>query len=113
MPKWYCDGSGFNGRTSGYAVVPPKGAPIIVIEPIDKTNNVREYEAVICALGQCGIGDEILTDSALVVNQVNGKWRVKEKHLQPLCDTARQMMNDKSAKLAWVPREENLAGKYF
>jgi ribonuclease HI len=111
--KWYCDGSGWNGKSSGYAVVPEKGAAIVVCETIEKTNNIREYEAVIRALGMCGINDEIFTDSALVVNQVNGKWRIKESHLKPLCAEAQKFMQDKSATLTWIPREENKAGKYF
>ena len=49
-----------------------------------------EYKAVIkaldCASGHCR-GDVIhYSDSALVVNQLNGDWRVKAKHLKPLID---------------------------
>jgi len=111
--RWYCDGSGWNGQSSGFAVVPEKGMAIVEEQKKELTNNQMEYAAVIRALAFCNIGDEILTDSLLVVNQVNGKWRVKESHLKPLCAAAQHHLKDKSATLKWIPREENKAGKYF
>ena len=75
------------------------------------TNNEMEYAAVLWALNKAVDGDIILTDSQLVVNQVAGKWKVKEPRLDTLCKLARLKMEDKDVSLEWIPREENLAGK--
>jgi ribonuclease HI len=114
--KWYCDGSGWNGKRSGYAVI-GKGIYIQNFD-VEKTNNEMEYEAVLYALRNCNPGDQIVTDSQLVVNQVLGKWRIKEDRLKPLCAECQRLMDDKSVDgkncvLGWIPREENKAGKYF
>ena len=48
----------------------------------------------------------IYSDSALVVNQVTGKWRVRAKNLEPLRDELLAQLlvfGDWSAE--WVPRE--------
>lgn len=58
----------------------------------------------------------IKSDSKLVVEQVNGNWKVKDPKLIPLCRDARVLIDmrkelfDVSTELYWLPREENLAG---
>lgn len=53
-----------------------------------QTNNVAEYSAVISGLKKAkALGaDEvaIIADSMLIVEQLNGRWKVKEPHLQKL-----------------------------
>jgi ribonuclease HI len=53
-----------------------------------KTNNEAEYEALIEGLKAVSEWKpdrlEIFLDSKLVVEQVNGRWKVKEARLQPL-----------------------------
>ena len=57
------------------------------------TNNQAEYRTLIAALERLGrdLGDEAASatvviggDSQLVINQVNGSWKVKNAELQPL-----------------------------
>lgn len=54
------------------------------------TNNEAEYKAVIRALdratGHCRGDVEHYTDSELVVNQLNGTYRVKASNLKPLIE---------------------------
>lgn len=73
------------------------------------TNNLAEYTALICALEAAHDlrvePDEIRGDSQLVVNQVNGEWRVNKPHLADLCQRAQQLIRD--YVLVWVPREQN------
>jgi ribonuclease HI len=56
------------------------------------TNNVAEYRALLMALAraeQLGAEEvEILSDSELLVHQLNGKYRVKADHLKPLVSEA-------------------------
>jgi ribonuclease HI len=75
------------------------------------TNNRAEYTAVLQALRWCEpqgyTGADIWTDSRLVVEQINGRWRVKAAHLWPLCAEARVLVQTIYSRLSWIPREEN------
>lgn len=94
----------------------------------DKTNNEAEYLALLEALqiisGMWAAGGEripdekgpivIRSDSELVVNQVNGSYKVKEPHLKPLWEKARGLMASLGhVKVEWVPRERNFAGLWL
>ncbi len=77
-----------------------------------KTNNEAEYIAVIEALRRAlkdlGAGSDIdlYSDSQLVVHQLKGDWKVKEKGLELLHAQAKELINRfKSVKLNSVPRE--------
>src|SRR5215471_2513480 len=58
------------------------------------TNNVAEYRALILALRRAeelhAEEVEILSDSRLMVEQMNGRFRVKAEHLKPLLSEAFQ-----------------------
>ena len=111
----YLDGSGFNGKTSGYAVVFEGNVkpPIVVRLTLNKTNNEMEYASLIRALEEAETGDHLFTDSQLLVGQVTAGWKVNFAHLRPLVKDAKRLVAEKKVKLTWVPREKNLAGKVF
>lgn len=86
------------------------------------TNNFLEYQGLIHCLemlhkinpGSTSIGlpITIMGDSRLVVEQTNGRWRVKEAHLVPLRDRAQQLLHGlknifKDIELKWCPSEQN------
>lgn len=75
------------------------------------TNNLAEYRALIealCETARLGVVvTEFRTDSKLVVEQVNGRWRVNAPTLVPLVDEARTLLAQTGAALVWVPRTEN------
>lgn len=51
----------------------------------------------------------VFLDSALVVNTVNGDWKLEPEHLKDLCATARVLVKEfADIKLCWVPREMNV-----
>lgn len=109
--KIYCDGSGWNGKRSRFAIACEDGRSKIVELKECHTNNEMEYAAVIQALmGYANPGDEILTDSQLVVNQANGFWKVKEQRLFEFCQRAKELLIEKNCTLNWIPREESRAG---
>lgn len=80
-----------------------------------KTNNEAEYEAVLEALGYLrSLGDlseaHFFLDSNLVVNQLNGVFKVKEPRLRALLVQVRQLEGQLSPiKMAYsyVPRAQN------
>jgi ribonuclease HI len=78
----------------------------------ETTNNVAEYKALIAGL-EAAVQTSARTvkvrgDSKLVIEQVAGRWKVKQPHLRPLCDEARALLaRFDSADLAHVRRELN------
>lgn len=76
------------------------------------TNNVAEYRALLCGLERAralGADEiEVYGDSALVVNQVKGAWKVKQPHLRPLRDEAAAALSRfRRRSIAHVPRGRN------
>lgn len=111
MKNIFTDGSGWSGTRSGYAIVPGDGTPKVVWEPVERTNNEREYDAIIQALTEfTEPGDKILSDSQLCVNQILGKWRCNSTHLLGLQAQAQALLIERQCSIHWVPREQNLAG---
>jgi len=99
-------------------------------QPIgDRTNNEAEYYALLKALalaadrwadkttGQVldGVGEILIrSDSQLVVNQVNGEWRVEDSKLIELSENAKDSIKTLgNIRLEWLPREENYAGLWL
>jgi ribonuclease HI len=62
-----------------------------------QTNNVAEYTGVVRALDlarELGAAEvELLLDSMLIVEQLNGRWRVKDAKLRPLHDEAKRLLD--------------------
>jgi len=80
----------------------------------EATNNVAEHCALILALQEAlkrGSADvAVFSDSELLVRQVNGEYRVKDKQLQWLHVLIRQLVEGFSHfEIRHVPREENRA----
>lgn len=78
------------------------------------TNNVAEYQALIAALvwlkNQPQISQaNFFLDSTLVVNQVNGLWKMKDANLRQLLINIRELEAQITAKLYYkaIPREQN------
>lgn len=80
----------------------------------EQTNNYAEYMALIKALEkllELGFKDEkiiVKTDSLLIANQINGRYRVRAYNLVPLFNKAMTLISRfKDIRIDWVPREEN------
>jgi ribonuclease HI len=88
-------------------------------EPARKgnTNNVAEYRAVILLLRylvgtrKTGKFITIYGDSKLVVNQLNGIWRILDGEYVPFANEAKQLFADLKANntvnIKWIPRHKN------
>jgi len=78
-----------------------------------QTNNVAEYTAVVRAIGlalELGARRlELLLDSKLIVEQLAGRWRVKDAKLRPLWAEALQRLRTlpEGWVAAHVPRAQN------
>lgn len=78
------------------------------------TNNELEYFALLYALGYVRHKYKheeitIYSDSMLIVNQINDKWRVTTDKLMPLHNKCSRMIT-KKIKIKWCSRKFNLAG---
>jgi ribonuclease HI len=78
-----------------------------------QTNNVAEYTAVVRAVGlglELGARRlELLLDSKLIVEQLAGRWRVKDAKLRPLWAEALRRLRElpEGWVAAHVPRAQN------
>lgn len=76
------------------------------------TNNVAEYRALVAALEAArefpARRVRVRADSQLLVRQLEGRYRVKQAHLKPYFDRAKELLAEyESVDLAHVRREEN------
>jgi ribonuclease HI len=78
----------------------------------DSPNNVAEYMGLILGLKRAkamGIREiEVLSDSELMVKQLQGDYAVKAEHLRPLHDEAQSLIKGFSwIQVRHIPREQN------
>lgn len=76
------------------------------------TNNVAEYTALLALLERAAAvgveAIEVRSDSLLVVEQMNGGYRVKARHLQPLWLRARTLASRfRRFRITHIPRSGN------
>jgi len=79
----------------------------------ETTNNVAEYRALIAGLTAAAAFParrlRVRADSKLVIEQVAGRWKVRQAHLRPLRDEARRLLDRyEQVDLGHVPRERNV-----
>src|SRR5262249_17851564 len=106
----------------------PRYSTRIITEEIgDRTNNEAEYLALLRllkllaahvkaapSLNAAGQGIWIYSDSEVMVNQLNGDYKVKEDRLRKLWYEAKELVKDIGVvRLQKIPREENLAGLWL
>jgi ribonuclease H / adenosylcobalamin/alpha-ribazole phosphatase len=77
-----------------------------------KDHHVAEYRALIRGLEAArsrGIDHvRVCLDSALLVNQLNGRWKVKAEHLKPFHAQAVSLIQQfADIRITWVPRKAN------
>jgi probable phosphoglycerate mutase len=76
------------------------------------TNNVAEYSGLIAGLraaaGLGAVSVEVRMDSRLVIEQMTGRWQIRNANLRPLAAQAAELVRHfDTAKFTWVPREQN------
>ena len=74
------------------------------------TNNQAEYIAVIQALEFFEHFPEeviIYSDSQLVINQIAGEWKIKDKEILSYVETILYFKDKMNVSFKWVPRSAN------
>lgn len=110
MTIYYCDGSGWNGQTASYCIATNTGKTIKKEYKEPKTNNEMEHTAVLEALKLAENGDEIRTDSQLVVGHLIHNWKITHETLYSIAMQSKQILTQKEVIIRWIPRKENNAG---
>jgi ribonuclease H / adenosylcobalamin/alpha-ribazole phosphatase len=111
-------GSRGNPGPAGYgALVTDAGTGEVLAELAEglgtATNNVAEYSGLVAGLRAAasiapGADVEVRMDSRLVVEQMSGRWQIKDARLRSLADEARQVATRLgSTTYTWVPRAAN------
>ena len=102
----------------------PSGAGVVifnmegeVIKEVKKnlgvmTNNMAEYHSLLVALHEANnigaLNLEIFTDSDLMANQINKRWKVKHPHIKPLHKQVMLVLSSfRDFSITWIPRENN------
>ncbi|NIP37560.1 MAG: ribonuclease HI family protein [Candidatus Dadabacteria bacterium] len=77
------------------------------------TNNQAEYKALLLSLDYLTTNDidlpvKFFTDSQLLANQINGKWKVKHPDIAVLFKEAKALISRLSSfEISYIPREKN------
>lgn len=110
-------GSRGNPGHAGYGALvrdPESGA--ILVEKAGylgkASNNVAEYSGLVAGLQ---LADEIdpssrilvKMDSKLVVEQMEGRWKIKHADMRTLASKARSTVDPQRVRYEWIPRERN------
>ncbi len=115
----YCDGgSRGNPGHAAYGFVVLQHGKTIYEEGKKighNTNNVAEYSAVINALKYISNIEhptskiQFFLDSKLVVEQLSGRWKIKNENLRSLCHTVKTLELHMGKKITYshIPREKN------
>lgn len=99
--------------SAGAVIIDEKEAPVWELSAFlgKKTNNEAEYMSLLMLLQELARRElknvEICGDSKLVVNQINGLWKVRKPHLIELYRKAKKLFDQGEHSLSWVPREKN------
>lgn len=110
-------GSRGNPGPAGYGAVVRNADTGEVLAEVSRglgaaTNNVAEYSGLIAGLRAAVEAGaewaEARMDSKLVVEQMSGRWRVKQPHLRPLASEAAALARQLGdVRYTWVPRARN------
>ena len=104
----FVDGSG-----SGHSAAHFSDDEVYLTHQKGATNNEAEYNGVILALEHLPAGAKatIQSDSQLVVNQLNGKYRINYPHLNLKRQAILALIGKKrlDVRIEWIPREKNKA----
>ncbi|MGA1402661.1 MAG: reverse transcriptase-like protein [Candidatus Nanopelagicaceae bacterium] len=112
----YADGgSRGNPGQAAYGALVCEGDTVL-IEIAEKigiaTNNVAEYQGLIAGIRAANKIDpaaqiEARLDSKLVVEQMSGRWKIKNIPLAKLAMEAKKIHSPQLITFTWIPRDEN------
>ena len=109
-------GSRGNPGPSGYGALVRDADGILLAEAGERcgltTNNVAEYSGLVAALTMAAAVDpgarvEVRMDSKLVVEQMSGRWKIKDRRLAGIAAQATASFDPARVRYTWIPRAQN------
>lgn len=109
-------GSRGNPGPSGFGAVVFDADGTVVAEAGERcgltTNNVAEYSGLVAALTLAAAVDpearvEVRMDSKLVVEQMSGRWKIKDRRLAGIAAQATAAFAPARVSYTWIPRLQN------
>ncbi|MCD6107408.1 MAG: ribonuclease HI family protein [Caldisericaceae bacterium] len=119
MIKIYTDGAsrGNPGESAFAFIFTEKGKVIFLSAEYigSATNNIAEYMAIISALREAGEKNidraSLISDSELVISQINGTYKTKATHLKKLNEEVKELCAQFiSIKFSNAPRTDKFIG---
>ena len=102
-----------DGSGSGHSAAHFSDDEVYITHQKGATNNEAEYNGVMLALEHLPVGAKatIQSDSQLVVNQLNGKYRINYPHLSRKKEAILALIEKKKldVRIEWIPRDKNKA----
>ena len=116
MLKIYTDGGsrGNPGKSAGAFVVIKNGNKIKELARFfgTKTNNEAEYNAIILALTIVKAKQfEIISDSELVIKQINQEYKTTEPHLKELRQKVEDLIKSRKIKFSNTARDDKFISR--
>lgn len=116
-------GSRGNPGVAGYGALVRDDTGRVVVELAEPlgtaSNNVAEYRGMIAGLEAVlqidpGASVEVAMDSKLVVEQMEGRWKIKHADMRELALRGRRLVEqieaaEGSVRFTWIPRAQNSA----
>ena len=111
-------GSRGNPGPSGFGALVREPAGRVLAEAGERcgltTNNVAEYSGLLAGLRMAAAIDpaarvEVRMDSKLVVEQMSGRWKIKDRRLAGIAAQASRAHDPSLVRYTWVPRAQNAA----
>ncbi|WP_380167802.1 bifunctional RNase H/acid phosphatase [Jannaschia sp. R86511] len=109
-------GSRGNPGPSGFGALVRDPAGRVLAEAGERcgvtTNNVAEYSGLLAGLRMAHAIDpdaqvEVRMDSKLVVEQMSGRWKIKDRRLAGIAKQAHDAFDAGRVRYTWVPRAQN------
>lgn len=107
--KIYCDGSLVQNSDCAICIAIEGKKPQIRTLKNKRTTFELEYLAIIWACEHSKSGDLILSDNQKIVYRLNNN-NFDDFH-KIYFEKATELIQEKSLKIKWIPRDKNLAGK--
>lgn len=76
-----------------------------------KTNNEAEYSAIILALESVEGDFNIISDSELVIKQINGQYKITKPHLRALNEKVRELIGKRKISFSNARREDKFISR--
>jgi ribonuclease HI len=113
--KIWCDGSAWSEKKkcSGCSIYKENGGRLVLHLDYNITNNEAEHLAFMLATIMSHDGDEIITDSEIVIRHIKAMSKTNYVHLRKYINFSSRAITEKNLKVSQCKSKENKAHKFI